>query len=95
MPAAPPGTETLSISRPDGSTITATVHYDPDSLAWADPAATVDGTGSAVLYLDNGDGWLVPVPIQAGIPVTAAVVIASGVAARGTGHLLLLQNPPA
>ena len=94
MPAAPPGTEILSITRPDGSSITATVHYDPDTRAWADPAVTVDGTGSAVLYLDNGEGWQIPVPIQASIPMTAAVIIAAGVPDRGTSGILLLENPP-
>jgi len=94
MTAAPPGTEILSISRPDGSAITATVHYDPDTRAWADPAVTVDGAGSAVLYLDNSEGWLIPVPIQAGIPMSAAVIIAAGVPDRGTGSILLLENPP-
>jgi hypothetical protein len=93
MPAAPPGTETLSITRPDGSAITATVHYDPDTRAWDDPAVTVDGTGAAVLYVNPGSGP-VAIPVQAGIPVTAAVVIASGAADRGTGGILLLPEPP-
>jgi len=94
MPAAPPGTETLSLARPDGSTITATVHYDPDTRAWADPAVTVDGAGSAVLYLNNGAGWLVPVPIQAGIPMSAAVIIAAGVPDCDANGIVLMENPP-
>lgn len=94
MPAAPPGTETMSITRADGSSIAATVHYNPDTRAWQDPAVTVDGTGSAVLYLNPGAGPIA-VPIQADIPVTAAVIIASGIPDRGTGGLLLLQTPPA
>lgn len=93
MSAAPPGTEAVSITRADGSTITATVHYDPDTRAWMDPAVTVGGSGSAVLYLNPGSGPIA-VPIQAGIPVTAAVIVAAGVPDRGTGGILLLQEPP-
>lgn len=93
MPAAPPGTETVAITRADGSSIAATVHYDPDTRAWQDPAVTVDGTGSAVLYLNPGPGP-VPVPLQAGIPVTAAVIIATGIPDRGTGGIVLLQDTP-
>lgn len=93
MPAAPPGTETVSITRADGSGIAATVHYDPDTRAWRDPAVTVDGSGSAVLYLNPGTGPIA-VPIQAGLPVTAAVIIAAGIPDRGTGGILLLQDPP-
>lgn len=93
MPAAPPGTETVSITRADGSSISATVHYDPDTRAWRDPAVTVDGSGSAVLYLNPGTGP-VPVPVQAGIPVSAVVLAAMGIPDRGTGGIVLLPEPP-
>lgn len=93
MPAAPPGTETMAITRADGSSLAATVHYDPGTRAWLDPAVTVDGAGSAVLYLNPGTGP-VPVPLQAGIPVSAAVLVATGIPDRGHGGILLLPEPP-
>jgi hypothetical protein len=92
MSAAPPGTETVSIARADGTSIAVTVHYDPATRAWSDPAATVDGTGGAVLVLNTPGP--VPMPVQAGIPVSAAVMIATGVPDRGQGGILLMQDMP-
>lgn len=85
MPAAAPGTETLSIGRDDGSTLAVTLHYDPATRAWADPAVTAEGTGGAVLimHISFGAGqdavWLA---VQADVPIAAAMLTAMGMADR-------------
>lgn len=82
MPAAAPGTETLSIARQDGTALAVTLHYDPATRDWADPAVDVAGDGGGVLYLDPGDGGGAVMAVQAEVPVPAAVLAALGFPAR-------------
>lgn len=99
MPAAAPGTETLAIARDDGSTLAVTLHYDPATRAWADPAVTAEGTGGAVLvmHIFYGGGqdtvWLA---VQADVPIAAAVLSALGMVDRDapTSVTLLAAVPP-
>jgi hypothetical protein len=92
MPAAPPGTETLIIPTGDGATLAVTLHYDPDTRAWSDPAITADGDGGAVLYLSLGDGSPAVLAVQAGVPITAAVLAAVGSTGRGGFSVVLTPS---
>jgi len=92
MPAAPPGTETLIIPTGGGTTLAVTLHYDPDTRAWSDPAITADGDGGAVLYLSLGDGTAAALAVQASVPITAAVLAAVGSAGRGTFSVVLAPS---
>lgn len=92
MPAAPPGTETLIIPTGDGATLAVTLHYDPDTMAWSDPAVTADGEGGAVLSLATGGGATAVLAVQAGVPITAAVMAAVGSAGRGTFSVVLTPS---
>jgi hypothetical protein len=92
MPAAPPGTETLTLPTGDGQALAVTLHYDPDTRAWSDPAITADGDGGAVLYLATGDGSTAVLAVQAGVPIAAAVMAAVGSAGRGTFSVVLVPS---
>lgn len=87
MPAAPPGTETLIISTGDGALLAVTLHFDPDTAAWADPAVTAEGTGGGVLYLTLAGGGTAALAVQAGVPIAAAVMAAVGSTGRGPAVL--------
>lgn len=92
MPAAAPGTETLSLTRDDGSALAVTLHYDPASRAWADPAVTAEGAGGGVLCVDpgRGDGGAV-IAIEAGVPIPAAVLVAFGFPDRAADMAVTLS----
>lgn len=92
MSAAPPGTETLNIPIGDGETLAVTLHYDPDTRAWSDPAITAAGDGGGVLYLATVDGSIAVLAVQAGVPISAAVVAAAGSDGRGAFSVVLTPS---
>lgn len=92
MPAAPPGTETLILPTIDGETLAVTLHYDPDTLDWSDPAVTADGAGGAVLHLATAAGTTAVLAVQAGVPIPVAVMGAVGSAGRGTFSVVLTPS---
>lgn len=92
MSAAPPGTETLILPTGDGGTLAVTLHYDPETGAWSDPAVTANGDGSAVLYLADGDGVTVALAVHAGVSIAAAVMAAVDCTGRGTYSVVLTPS---
>jgi len=84
MPAAPPGTVQLTATATDGSTATATAHYDPASLALADPFLTTAAATQLTFAITLADGsathtWSIP----PGSTLAAADLASVGVNAWG------------
>ena len=89
MPAAPPGTVSLSCTTEAG-VLTVTVHYDPGTGAFNPDALTATGVGSGTLrFILTGEGP-VSLPITAGSIATADTLAGAGVAGWFQAHSLTL-----
>ena len=78
--AAPPGTITLTCPDSSGNTYAATIHYDPATGAFNDPAITTSGsTAVGDLTITLTSGGTVALTIPGGTGVTAAALAANGI----------------
>lgn len=78
--AAPPGTITLTCPDPAGNTYAATIHYDPATGTFNDPAITTSGsaaTGNLTITLTAGG--TVDLAIPGGTSVAVADLAADGI----------------
>lgn len=80
MPAAPPGTITLTSPDPSGGTYTLVIHYDPATGNFNDPAITTSGsTATGDLSITLTAGGTVDLSIPGGDTVTAATLAGDGI----------------
>lgn len=95
MPAAPPGTVSLSCTTAGGA-LTVTIAFDPDTGAFRTGAitATGEGDGRLEVVLDDGSGH--PVPISAGDTIGADTLADDGIPDWSRIHSLTLaaQDAP-
>lgn len=89
MPAAPPGTVSLSCTTADG-VLTATIGFDPDTGDFRADAITVVGEGAGRLEIVLDDGSIHSIPISAGNTIHAETLADDGIPDWARIHSIVL-----
>lgn len=90
MPAAPPGTVSLSCTTETG-VLTVTIAFNPDSGAFQSNAITATGQGDGRLEVVLDDGSTHPIPISSGDTINADTLADDGITAWVQVHSITLS----